>query len=115
MKENLALDLRVSRRLSGLSGSDLAHLLDCSVERISKLENAKARISEDEFIILSLVYADISAWGERSLQALLPGLKRRLSQMPVEPAQWAHAHEARLETLNGLTHRLQTLTPIQHD
>lgn len=115
MKENLALDLRVSRRRSGLSGSDLAHLLGCTQERISKLENGRARISEDEFLILGLVYADVLAWPERMLQTVLPILKERLAYMPGEPTQWAHAHEQRLETLNSLTSRLQNLSPpTQH-
>ena len=109
MKEDLALDLRVSRRRAGLSGSDLAHLLGCTQERISKLENARARISEDEFLILGLVYADVVAWPERMLQTILPVLKERLAEMPDEPTQWAHAHELRLETLNSLTSRLQNL------
>lgn len=115
MKENLALDLRVSRRHSGLSGTDLAHLLGCSQERISKLENARARIAEDEFIILLLLYVDVLAWPERMMQSILPTLKERLADMPDEPTQWAHAHDARLETLNGLSDRLQALNPSQHE
>jgi len=109
MKEDLALDLRVSRRRAGLSGGDLAHLLGCTQERISKLENARARISEDEFLILGLVYADVVAWPERMLQTILPILKERLADMPDEPTQWAHAHDLRLETLNSLASRLQNL------
>lgn len=115
MKENLTLDLRVSRRRAGLSGQDLAHLLDCSLERVSKLENGHARISADEFLILSLVYVDIHSWPERMLQAIVPALKERLADMPDEPSLWAHAHEARLETINGLSDRLQALNSKQRE
>ncbi len=115
MKRYLALDLRVSRRRSGLSGSDLAHLLGCSQERISKLENARARIKEEELLILNLVYSEALAWPEHLLKAIVPKLKQRLSDMPIEPSQWSRAHESRLETLNSLAHRLQTLTATDNE
>ena len=56
MKENIPLDLRVTRVRSGLSNRDVAHLLGCNKERVSKLENGKARISGNEIISLSLIY-----------------------------------------------------------
>jgi transcriptional regulator with XRE-family HTH domain len=115
MKEDLALDLRVSRKRAGLSGTDLAHLLGCSIERISKLENGKARVSAEEIMVLSLVYRDMPSWPERLSQRLVPVLKERLASMPGEPSQWAHSHEARLETLNGLFQRLEALTLPQNE
>ncbi len=111
MKENLALDLKLSRTKAGLSGADLAHLLGCSPERVSRLENGKARIKADEMAALSLIYGyDPTEWLQHVTRSVADKLKRRMSSMPAEPNNWAHLRDARLDTLNGLTYRLQALS-----
>ncbi len=111
MKEHLALDLKLSRTKAGLSGGDLAHLLGCNAERVSRLENGKARIKADEMAALSLIYGhDPTVWLRHVTLSVAGKLKRQMSLMPSEPNNWAHLHDARLDTLNGLTYRLQALS-----
>ncbi len=112
MRREIALDLQLSRNRAGLSGSDLAHLLGCSAERVSRLENGKARIKADEIAALSLIYGqDPTRWLHHLTRRVARPLKERLAEMPPEPSNWAASHDARLDTINGLAHRLQLLNP----
>ena len=116
MKENIPLDLRVTRVRSGLSNRDVAHLLGCNKERVSKLENGKARISGNEIISLSLIYGYlIGGLFRETSKAILTSLKVRLADMPTEPANWSKHAQNRLDTLNGLAQRLQDLNPHCYD
>lgn len=115
MNNDLALDLRLSRTHAGLSGKDLAHLLGCTPERVSRLENNKARISAEEIVALSLIYGQApSDWLSHLTQCIAGELKERLSNMVEESANWSQWHDARLDTLNGLAHRLRSLNNTEH-
>jgi transcriptional regulator with XRE-family HTH domain len=111
MKEFIPLDLRVTRVRSGLSNRDLAHLLDCNKERVSKLEHGKARTATTEIIALGLIYGQsIDGIFRQTAKAIIRKLKQQLTTMPCEPANWSKHAQNRLDTLNGLTYRLQALT-----
>lgn len=110
MKEDLSLDLKLSRARSGLSGYDLAHLLGCNSERISRLEHGKARIKADEIASLSLIYGlDTSRWLYHLTSCAAKKLKNRMVNMPKEPSNWSQHQDNRLDTLNNLSHRIGIL------
>ena len=107
MSNEFRVDLRIARTRSGLSGRDLAHLLECGVDRISKLENGAARITPRELAKLQII------WGkpfEESFailsQEISQTLFNLLGSIPEEPAQWAGKRQLRLSTLDALSQRL---------
>ena len=116
MKELIPLDLRLTRVRSGLSNRDLAHLLGCNKERVSKLEHGKARTAISEVIALSLIYGQsIDGMFRQTAKAIVGKLKDQLATMPSQPANWSKHAQNRLDTLNGLAFRLQELTQPNHD
>jgi transcriptional regulator with XRE-family HTH domain len=116
MKKEIPLDMKISRERSGLSGTDLAHLLNCNKERISKLEHGKARVTAHEMRCLCLIYGKtIDDVFHKTIKQLTDMLKTQLSDMPTEPANWRRKSIDRTDTLNGLTYRLQHLSKIQYE
>lgn len=52
----LALDLKVARRRSGLTQSDVAHLLNIDRTLISKFERGKRRPSGEQVALMCVIY-----------------------------------------------------------
>lgn len=77
MINDFALDLKVSRKKSGLTQADSAHLVGCSTSRISNLERGKMKPTLDEICALSLIY-------RRTYESLFGGIvddvRERLAQ-----------------------------------
>jgi transcriptional regulator with XRE-family HTH domain len=116
MKKEITLDMKISRERSGLSGNDLAHLLSCNKERISKLEHGKARVTVYEIVCLCLIYGKtIDDVFQKTIKQLTDMLKIQLSDMPCEPANWKRKSIERTDTLNGLAYRLQALTDTSYE
>ena len=115
MEKDIRADLRIARARSGLSNVDVAHLLGCGKDRISKLENGSARASLEEVAALQLIYG---APFERTFgilcRDLTTPLNRRLETMPREPAHWAGKRASRLATLDRLSQRLVALNQTQY-
>jgi transcriptional regulator with XRE-family HTH domain len=116
MTKEISLDLKISRERSGLSGTDLAHLLGCNKERVSKLEHGKARITPCEIISLCLIYGKaIDGMFHQTTKRIVDHLKQLFAEMPSEPSNWQRKSADRTDTLNGLAYRLQALTQNNHE
>lgn len=116
MRKEIALDLRLSRVQAGLSGTDLAHLLECNKERISKLENGRARIDILEVTSLFLIYGTMPAELFQCVtHKVSDTLRTRLAEMPDEPKNWGRQHAKRSDTLNHLATRLHAITNSRYD
>lgn len=108
MRKEICVDLRIARSKSGLSGNDLAHLLGCGKERISKLENGAARITPQEMARLYLIFVGPFEQTFGILcQVEADLLCAKLGSVPPEPAQWSGKHQQRLSHLDDLSTRLQ--------
>jgi len=113
-EKDVMVDLKINRKESGLSGEDLAHLLDTSTARISKLHTGKAVMTIEELCSLSLIYGKtVDHLFGLAICKLAKSLRYRLSDMPNEPNYWK-AHDQRLDCLNSMTTRLLTLSPEQN-
>lgn len=55
-KKEVRIDLKVSRRESGLLQSDLAHLLETTQPRISNLEQGKGALTVEEALKLTVIF-----------------------------------------------------------
>lgn len=110
MEKYLALDLKLARVASGLSGKDLAHLLGCTKERISRLENANARIAGHEIAQMFVIYgSNPTELFNHLSKAVVEPLLDRLRNMPEPSPAWALHATARTQTLDGLKQRLASL------
>lgn len=108
MRKEICVDLRIARSRSGLSGNDLAHLMGCGKDRISKLENGAARITPQEIALLYMVFGEPFEQTFGILcQSETDTLFAKLGSMPQEPVQWAGRREQRLRQLDDLSARLQ--------
>lgn len=117
MHENeVAADLKISRRESGLSNKDLAHLLGIDCARVSRLENAKTEPTVGEICALSLIYGkQLDGLLRCAVPTIAVGLAQRIDDVPAEPDNWDKYHENRLNTLHTLYQRLENLTKSHHD
>ena len=108
MAKEIRVDLRIARSRSGLSGADMAHLMECGTDRISKLENGVARITPQELARLHLICGGrFENTFSITCQTAAGRLFKRLGTMPKEPIHWAGKRAIRLETLDNLSRRLQ--------
>ena len=108
MVKELCVDLRVARSKSGLSGNDMAHLMECGSDRISKLENGSARLTPEEMARVHLICGGrFEETFSVACQKMAQSLFRLLGSVPREPAHWAGKRSARLNTLDRLSQRLQ--------
>jgi len=115
MKELLKIDLRIARNQSGLSGQDVSTLLETSAARLSKLENGYARPKVREIICLSLIYGrSIDELFTLSSSPLTDKLSHNLSKIDFSGNPENQSHKVRLDTLNSLVTRLQTLNEKHH-
>lgn len=108
MVKDIRVDLRIARSKSGLSGKDMAHLMGCGKDRISKLENGAARLTAEEMVRVQLIFGSRfeETFGLLS-QCEAQTLFQRIDSIPAEPAHWAGKRSARLGTLDRLSQRLQ--------
>lgn len=114
MITELALDLKVARRKSGLRMRDVAHLLGIHSSTLSKIEKGAVLPNAQIIATLSLVY-------NRSLGGLLASLLReaheklpeRLAILPECSTRWRGTFN-RQQTLNRLAAHLETIT-ADHD
>lgn len=112
MEKEIRADLRIARQQSGLSNCDVAHLLACGKERVSKLESGKARLNIEEVISLCVIYGrSVEHMFAALAHAVCEGIKDSLASIPCEPSNWDGKHEQRLETLNNLAYRLSDTQP----
>ncbi len=83
MKTNYALELKVARRRSGLSQQEVAHLIDVSRVRISKLECGIAVPTPDELTTFSLIYSSsFLTVGGAVMPVLTRTLRERFETLP---------------------------------
>ena len=115
MKNDLALDLKVTRRKAGLTQADCAHLLSVERARISQMESGKRLPTLAEACRLSLIY-------DRPLDSLLVSVKLpaarelggRLSSLPTPRTRWISTFN-RQQTLSSLAERLLRNEYRDHD
>jgi hypothetical protein len=108
MAKEICVDLRIARSRSGLSGNDMAHLLECGKDSVSKLENWAARLTQEEMTRMQLICGGrFEETFSILCQEVAQTLFKLLSGMPSEPVHWAGKRSARLQTLDRLSQRLQ--------
>lgn len=116
MKDLLKVDLRIARRRSGLSGQDVAYLLDTTTARLSKLENGHARPKVRELICLSLIYGKtLDELFQLSSSRLTQRLRLRLSELDFTDTSRGHDPQVRISTLNTLAELLGQITDEEDD
>jgi len=115
MENEIRTDLRIARTRSGLSNRDVAHLLGCTKDRVSRLENGVARLKLGEVASLHLIYG---LPFEETFQFMsfdvADKINQRLNSMPKEPIHWAGKRPSRLKSLKQLSARLQNLNTSTH-
>ena len=113
-KQEVAADLKCSRREAGLTGLDVAHLLEVDPARVSRLENGHSLPSTRELCKLTLIYGKVpDHLLSRATCSTAPELKERVESLPPEPLGW-EKRDQRLDTLNALAERLRDLTNGGH-
>lgn len=114
-RKEIAADLKINRRLSGLSNHDVAHLLGVDGARVSRIETGASEPTGSEICALSMIYGKTTdVLFPCSSRSIGKSLKNQLADMPPEPRNW-RGHDARLDTLNGLAHRLQVIASELYD
>ena len=109
MQNEFTLDLKVTRRKSGLTQGDCAHLLAIHPSKISLFESGKALPSIRDIAALTVIYG-------RSFESLFHSivleiqhsLKDRFRTMPESPQRWLLRFN-RQHTLDALASRLEIL------
>lgn len=104
--KEVRIDLKVSRRESGLLQSDLAQLLSTTQPRISRLEQGKSALTIEEAVKLTIVFGKPPSKLFRLLAVRMRSeLAKRMSAMPGELVKAPDA-EARQRTLARLSQSL---------
>jgi len=104
--KEVRIDLKVSRRESGLLQEDLAHLLGTTQPRISRLEQGVSVLTITELVKLTIIFNKPPIELFRLLTARAEQeLFKQLSCMSGESMN-THDAEARQRTLSNLSHRL---------
>ena len=109
MKNEHALDLKVSRRKSGFTQGDCARLLSVHPSKISLIESGKSLPNIRDIAALTVIYG-------KSFESLFQGivtevrqsLKERLPAMPEAPKRWL-SRLNRQHTLDAVAERLQDI------
>ena len=110
MKNEHALDLKVSRRKSGFTQGDCARLLSVHPSKISLIESGKSLPNIRDIAALTVIYG-------KSFESLFQGivaevrqnLRQRLPTMPEAPKRWL-SRLNRQHTLDAVAERLQDIT-----
>lgn len=109
--QEVKIDLRVSRRESGLAQADLAHLLGITQPRVSRLEQGKSILKVDEIGKLAIIFDKSVTRLFRLLSARLKEeLAHQVKSMPGDVVQGPKA-ELRQKTLNRLSDTLSASIP----
>ena len=104
--QEVKIDLRVSRRESGLLQGDLAHLLGTTQPRISRLEQGRSVLTIKEAVKLTIVFGKSPTVLFRLLSAAArTELSKQIATMSGDPVNVPNA-EARQRTLSQLEHQL---------
>ncbi len=106
MPTDFSLELRVSRKKSGLTQADVAHLLDVGQSTISGFEQGQLIPSVEQVVKLSLIYGRSfeCLYGE-VVRGARHKLKARLETLSQDVRTCASTFN-RPHTLKGLKHRL---------
>lgn len=112
--KEVRVDLKVSRKASGLLQEDLAHLLETTQPRISRLEQGKAVLSLEEVIKLTVIFgkSSIDLFRMVAVRAQQE-LAQRLASLPPSPEHTQNT-EARQRTLSGLAGQLSVDNSNNH-
>lgn len=104
--KEVRVDLKVSRRESGLLQSDLAHLLTTTQPRISRLEKGKSVLTVAETVKLAIVFNKSTTELFRLLSVrLVRELAHQITTMRGDTTNAPDA-EARQKTLSRLSEQL---------
>lgn len=105
-KKEVRIDLKVSRRESGLLQSDLAQLLATTQPRISNLEQGKGVLSVEETLMLTFIFdKPLSELFRLLSERVRDELNHRLRSMADVPSA-TQSSSVRTDTLNRLLNRL---------
>lgn len=108
---NLALDLKIARRRSGLSQSQVAHLLGVHRTRLSKLEKGRRPATAHELATLSVIFSlPLSELGRTSIHEIHGELRERLDHFP-NLTNYTARPSKRADTLNALVASLPDNRP----
>lgn len=111
MEANFALDIRVARERSGLSQSQVAHLLGINRTRLSSLECGRRTPTAEEIATLSLIYGKrLRQLGVASMPAIYEKLAQRLDTLP-NRENYANGSGEKADTLNHLSDTLEDSPP----
>ena len=109
MQNEFTLDLKVTRRKSGLTQGDCAHLLAIHPSKISLLESGKALPSIRDIAALTVIYGrSFESLFHSIVQEVQHNLKERLRTMPEAPKHWLLRFN-RQHTLDTVADRLEIL------
>lgn len=107
MRHHHAINIRVARLRLGLTQADMAHLLDTSQPRVSRIESGEYRPTIREVcklcIILDMPLTELYG---HTAEGAVQQLEQRLPSIPDAPAIW-RSRKRRLDTLASLRFRLQ--------
>jgi len=116
MEQEIRADLRIARTRSGLSNKDVAHLLGCTKDRVSRLENGMARLKLGEVAGLYLIYGlPFEETFKLMSGDIANKINDRLCTVPQEPVHWAGKRISRISSLDRLSQRLQDLITTGYD
>lgn len=106
MPNDLALDLRLARRQSGLTQTDVSHLLSIHQTMLSKIELGKRMPSVQQIVKLSLIYGcSFEHAVKETIADAKQGLKDRLATLPNDAPTGVDT-EARERTLSTMWQQL---------
>ena len=107
-QNEVMIDLKVSRRESGLLQNDLALLLNITQERISRLEKGKSILTTGELCSLAIIYdKNVQQLFKLLIGKLQSDLFDRLRNMSGRISDDGTINELRHKTLHSLFERLQ--------
>jgi transcriptional regulator with XRE-family HTH domain len=106
-KKKVMIDLKIARRKHGLLQSDLAHLLNTTQARISRLELGDALLTAADLHKISLIYdGDVRELFVFSNQAYREELREAVASMSGEITKDENLGETRQRSLHSLSERL---------
>ncbi len=113
--KEVRVDLKVSRKESGLLQSDLAQLLGTTQPRISRLEKGKSVLTVDETVKLAIIFNENITKLFRLLSARMKAeIAGQLEGVTKEGSSHTDA-ELRQATLNRLNQNLSDLIPSPYE
>ena len=109
MQNEFNLDLKVSRRKSGLTQKDEAHLLAIHPSKVSLMESGKALPNVRDFAALTVIYGrSFDSLFQSIVHDVQLSIKERLRTMPASPQRWLLRFN-RQHTLDTVADRLENI------